>query len=129
MRAQKRPFPPEPKGWHQKTCSEKISLLWGVEGEKEGDRGAWDAGTRGSPSPRREDRRHALMEQGGGYSRKFPPSQNPACTLLVGALPKSSLLGITASPSFAAESNKSIFWLLERFPEFRVFIYQSLAIY
>lgn len=66
------------------------------------------------------------MEQDGGYSRKLPPSQNPACTLLVGALPKSSLLGIPASPSFAAESNKSIFWLLERFPEFRVFFTRVL---
>lgn len=60
------------------------------------------------PSLWREGRTRAPMEQGGGYSRKFTPSQNRACTLLVIALPKAMLLGITESPSFAAESNKSI---------------------
>lgn len=77
------------------------------------------------PTPLREGRTRALMEQDGGYSRKFSPSQNPACTLLVGALPKTRLLGITASPSFAAEINKSIIWLLAWFPEFRDFLPES----
>lgn len=61
----------------------------------------------------------------GGYSLKFSPSQNPACTLLVSALPKPGLLGITASPSFAAESNKSVIWFLEQFPEFRDLLPES----
>lgn len=77
------------------------------------------------PALWRESRTHAPMEQGGGYSPKFPPSQHPACTLLVSSLPRPRLLGITASPSFAAESNKSIIWLLERFPEFRDFLPKS----
>lgn len=78
------------------------------------------------PALWREGRTCALMKESGGYSHKFPPSQNPACTLLVVALPKPRLLGITASPSFAAESNNSIFWLLERFSEFRDFFTRAL---
>lgn len=77
------------------------------------------------PTPWREGRTRALVKQGGGDSRKFLPSQNPACTLLVGALSRRRLLGITASPSFAAESNKSTIWLLEWFPEFRDFLPES----
>lgn len=77
------------------------------------------------PTPWREGRTRALTEQGDGYSRKFPPSQNSACTLLVGALPKTRPLGITASPSFAAESIKSIICLLEWFQEFRDFLPKS----
>lgn len=77
----------------------------------------WAHGERG--------RQRARMGQGCGYSQMFPPSQHPVCTLLGGALPKTRLLGITASPSSAAESNKSIIWLLEQFPEFRDFLPES----
>lgn len=58
------------------------------------------------------------MEQGSGYSCKFPPSQNPACTLLAGAFP------IEGSAE-TSRNNKSIFWLLEWLSEFRGFLPKS----
>lgn len=129
MCTQKWQFPPEPKGWHQKNCSEGISS-WRAEGRRRKSE-KWESwscclltGSRAQPCG--EKAGHALMKHSGGYSCKFPPSQNPACTLFIGALPKPRLLGITASPSFAAESNKSTFWLLDWFPEFGDFFTQVL---
>lgn len=99
--------------------------------------GAWEAGTcwelqscclltrptaQPVSCPLQRDGRTCSDGAGWWLFLKFTPSQNPACTLPVGALPKPSPLGITANPSFAAESSKFIFHLLEWFPEFRDFL-------
>lgn len=75
------------KGVASENLFPEFYFFSGGEREKEGDRGAWRVGTNGSTGlvPRKEGR--TLMELGSGYSCKFPPSQNPAYILLVGAFP------------------------------------------
>lgn len=67
------------------------SLFWEffflLEEREEGHRGAWRVGTYESHGLASWKEAKTLMEPGSGYSCKFPPSQNTACTLLVGAFP------------------------------------------